>query len=55
MRLSISVKKGEGELSKISDWFAHNRLTLNYSKTEFLEFSKPANVYIISEQDKAKD
>ena len=29
------------ELGKLSDWFAHNRLTLNYSKTEFVNFSKP--------------
>ena len=23
------------------DWSAHNRLTLNYGKTEFIDFSKP--------------
>ena len=34
----------ESELGKLSDWFAHNKLTLNYSKTEFVDFSKPANV-----------
>ena len=26
---------------KLSDWFAYNRLTLNYSKTEFVRFGKP--------------
>ena len=36
--------KVNGELGKLSDWFAHNRLTFNYSKTEFVDFSKPANV-----------
>ena len=30
------------ELGKLSDWFAHNKLTLNYSKTEYIDFSKPA-------------
>ena len=30
------------ELGKLSDWFAHNKLTLNYSKTEFVNFSKPS-------------
>ena len=29
------------ELVGLSDWFAHNRLTLNYDKTEFINFSKP--------------
>ena len=29
------------ELDKLSDWFAHNKLTLNYDKTEFIDFSKP--------------
>ena len=29
------------ELCKLSDWFAHNKLTLNYEKTEFINFSKP--------------
>ena len=28
-------------MSKLSDWFAHNKLTLNYGKTEFVNFSKP--------------
>ena len=37
-------RKVNGELSKLSDWFAHNKLTLNYSKTEFVDFSKPATV-----------
>ena len=32
----------EVELGRLSDWFAHNKLTLNYSKTEFINFSKPA-------------
>ena len=31
----------ESELGELSDWFAHNRLTLNYDKTEFVNFSKP--------------
>ena len=31
------------ELGKLSDWFAHKRLTLNYSKTEFVDFSKLAS------------
>ena len=30
------------ELGKLSDWFAHNKLTLNCSKTEYIDFSKPA-------------
>ena len=29
------------ELGKLSDWFAHNRLTLNYNKTEYVSFCKP--------------
>ena len=29
------------ELGKLSNWFAHNKLTLNHSKTEFINFSKP--------------
>ena len=29
------------ELTKLSVWFAHNKLTLNYGKTEFVNFSKP--------------
>ena len=29
------------ELGRLSDWFAHNKLTLNYDKTEFVDFSKP--------------
>ena len=37
-------RKVKGELQKLSDWFAHNRLTLNYSKTEYIDFSKPTNV-----------
>ena len=28
-------------LGKLSGWFAHNKLTLNYGKTEFINFSKP--------------
>ena len=28
------------ELKKLSDWFAHNRLSLNYVKTELMHFSK---------------
>ena len=30
------------ELVNLSCWFAHNRLSLNYKKTEFIDFSKPA-------------
>ena len=36
--------KVNGELKKLSDWFDHNRLTLNYSKTELVDFIKPTNV-----------
>ena len=35
------LKGINSELGKLSSWFAHNRLTLNYSKTEFVNFSKP--------------
>ena len=28
------------ELMKVSSWVSHNRLSLNYDKTEFIEFSK---------------
>ena len=28
------------ELEKLSKWFVHNRLSLNYSKTEFIDFSR---------------
>ena len=28
------------ELTKLSDWFAHNKLSLNYVKTELVDFSK---------------
>ena len=28
------------ELGKLSDWFAHNRLPINYVKTELVDFSK---------------
>ena len=38
----VLYKRVNEELGKLSDWFAHNRLTLNYSKTEFIDFSKPA-------------
>ena len=31
----------ESELGKLSDWFAHNKLTLNSDKTEFVNFSEP--------------
>ena len=34
-------RRVNSELGKLSDWFAHNKLTLNHSKTEFLDFSKP--------------
>ena len=33
-------KKANSQLVKFSRWVAHNRLTLNYGKTEFIEFSK---------------
>ena len=39
--LYIKVRE---ELGKLSDWFAHNRLSLNYAKTEYIDFSKPAKV-----------
>ena len=29
------------ELIKLSEWFAHNKLTLNYCKLEYIDFSKP--------------
>ena len=32
------------EMGKLPDWFAHSKLTLNYKKTEFIDFSKPAVV-----------
>ena len=31
------------ELAKLSKWFAHNKLTLNYEKLEYIDFSKPAS------------
>ena len=33
-------KKANLELAKVSSWVAHNKLTLNYDKTEFIEFSR---------------
>ena len=36
-------RKVKGELLKLSSWFAHNRLTVNYAKTEFIDFSKPTS------------
>ena len=33
-------KKANSELKKVADWVAHNKLTLHYDKTEFIEFSK---------------
>ena len=36
-------RKVKGELLKLSAWFAHNRLTVNYAKTEYIDFSKPAS------------
>ena len=35
-------RRVNGELRRLAGWFAHNRLTLNYAKTEFIDFSKPA-------------
>ena len=37
----VLYRRVNSELGKLSDWFAHNRLTLNYGKTEFIDFSKP--------------
>jgi hypothetical protein len=34
-------KKVREELGLVSDWFACNKLTLNYKKTEYIEFGKP--------------
>jgi hypothetical protein len=34
-------KKVREELGLVSDWFACNKLTLNYKKTEYVEFGKP--------------
>ena len=33
-------KKANLELAKVASWVAHNKLTLNYDKTEFIEFSR---------------
>ena len=38
---SMLYRRVNLELGKLSEWFAHNRLTLNHSKTEFVDFSKP--------------
>ena len=37
------IREVNSELCKLSGWFAHNKLTLNYGKTEFVNFSKPTN------------
>ena len=34
-------RKVREELGLVSDWFACNKLTLNYKKTEYIDFSKP--------------
>ena len=34
-------KKVRAELGVLSQWFACNKLSLNYKKTEFIDFSKP--------------
>ena len=33
-------RKTNLELAKVASWVAHNKLTLNYDKTEFIEFSR---------------
>ena len=33
-------KNANLELKKVADWVAHNKLTINHDKTEFIEFSK---------------
>ena len=33
-------KNATNELPKLSEWFAHNKLTLNYKKTEYIDFGK---------------
>ena len=33
-------RKANLELAKVANWVAHNKLTLNYDKTEFIEFSR---------------
>jgi hypothetical protein len=37
-------KKVREELGLVSDWFACNKLTLNYKKTEYIDFGKPDNL-----------
>ena len=36
-------KKVSTELDKVSTWLAHNKLTLNHDKTEYIDFSKHRN------------
>ena len=40
----VLFSRVNSEMGRLSDWFAHSKLTLNYSKTEFIDFSKPAVV-----------
>ena len=42
-RISL-YKEANNELEKFSLWVAHNRLTLNLGKTEFIEFSKSVSL-----------
>ena len=37
----VLFRKVRDELGMLSDWFACNKLTLNYDKTEFINYSKP--------------
>ena len=36
-------RRVSSELDKLSTWFAHNKLTLNQAKTEYIDFSKHIN------------
>ena len=39
-------RSANSELRKVSNWVAHNKLTLNYEKTEYIEFSKNRTIPI---------
>ena len=45
----ILYEKVNTELIKLSNWFSHNKLSLHYEKTEFIQFSK-TNKNTIQEQ-----
>ena len=45
------IRELESELGKLSDWFAHNRLTLNYDKTQYINFSKPIKGAVVDKWD----